>query len=134
MLIFRLKGDEEIVGAFDLIYKGKEIGQSTQNTYSTMLGCKPNRIENMKKLARSCAYRLSKEHLEKETALLKAQNKNEGNKFNFKKRTQVNVVEKPVSMNTVTVGVKKKVDDVNTDYIRYVQERERGKQEEREEK
>ena len=79
----------------------------------------------MKKLARACAYRLSKEHLEKEAAQLKAQNKNEGNKFNFKKRTQVNNVEK-VSMNTV--GVKKKVDDVNTDYIRYVQEREKGKQ------
>ena len=90
-----------------------------------MLGCKPNRIENMKKLARACAYRLSKEHLEKEAALLKAQNKNEGNKFNFKKRTQANIVERPISMNTV--GVKKKVDDVNTDYIKYVQEREKGR-------
>ena len=90
----------------------------------------------MKKLARACAYRLSKEHLEKEAALLKAQNKNEGNKFNFKKRTPVNNVEKPVSTNTMnTMGIKKKVDDVNTDYIRYVQEREKGKQgEEREDK
>ena len=48
----------------------------------------------------------------------------------------MNNVEKPVSTNTMnTVGIKKKVDDVNTDYIRYVQEREKGKQgEEREDK
>jgi len=34
--------------------------------YTTMLGCRLNRMENMRKLARSCAYRLSKEYLEKE--------------------------------------------------------------------
>lgn len=36
-----------------------------------MLGCRTNRLENMRKLARSCAYRLSKEYLENEANKLK---------------------------------------------------------------
>lgn len=48
------------MGGFDLIYKGKEVSLPNTSVYSSMLGCKTNRIENMKKLARSCAYRLSK--------------------------------------------------------------------------
>jgi hypothetical protein len=59
-----LKGDEEVIGGFDLIYKDKPVTLPEASIYTTMLGCKPNRLENMRKLARSCAYRLSKEFLE----------------------------------------------------------------------
>lgn len=63
------------MGGFDLIYKGKEVNLPPPSIYSSMLGCKANRIENMKKLARNCAYRLSKEFLEKQNAQMKAQQK-----------------------------------------------------------
>ena len=55
-----LKGDEEVIGGFDLIHKGKEVTLPEASQYTSMLGCKLNRMENMRKLARSCAYRLSK--------------------------------------------------------------------------
>lgn len=55
-----LKGDEEVIGGFDLIYKNKTVTLPESSMYTTMLGCKLNRMENMRKLARSCAYRLSK--------------------------------------------------------------------------
>lgn len=42
--IYRLKGDEEVVGGFDLIYKNKEVNLPDPSVYSTMLGCKTNRI------------------------------------------------------------------------------------------
>ena len=38
-----LKGDEEVVGGFDLIHKGKDINSTTTSIYSTMLGCKRSR-------------------------------------------------------------------------------------------
>jgi hypothetical protein len=66
-----LKGDEEVVGGFDLIYKDKPVTLPESSMYTSMLGCKLNRLENMRKLARSCAYRLSKEFLEKEAARVK---------------------------------------------------------------
>lgn len=88
-----------------------------------MLGCKANRIQNMKKLARASAYRLSKEHMEKQAALLKAQNKNEGNKFNFKRKTQVSGSDKQQPQSTNYIVGRKKVDDVNTEYIKYVEQR-----------
>jgi hypothetical protein len=55
-----LKGDEEVVGGFDLIYRGKEISIGSATSYTTMLGCKNNRVENLKKLARATAFRLAK--------------------------------------------------------------------------
>jgi hypothetical protein len=55
-----LKGDEEVIGGFDLIYKNKEIGVGSSTSYTTMLGCKNNRIDNLKKLARATAFRLAK--------------------------------------------------------------------------
>ena len=55
-----VKGDEEVIGGFDLIHKGKEVTLPEASQYTSMLGCKLNRMENMRKLARSCAYRLSK--------------------------------------------------------------------------
>lgn len=55
-----LKGDEQVIGGFDLIYKNKEITLPEASIYTSMLGCRVNRLENMRKLARSCAYRLSK--------------------------------------------------------------------------
>jgi hypothetical protein len=86
-----LKGDEEVVGGFDLVFKKEDIAQ-TPSTYTTRLGCKCNRIENLKKLARACAMRLSKESLEKEAMLQKTQTKNTANpptRFNLKKPKSV---------------------------------------------
>ncbi len=42
-LIFRLKGDEEVIGGYDLIYKAKDIVPSTTSMYTTMLGAKNSR-------------------------------------------------------------------------------------------
>lgn len=50
-----------MVGGFDLIYKGKEINIGSATSYTTMLGCKNNRVDNLKKLARATAFRLAKE-------------------------------------------------------------------------
>ena len=58
-MTFRLKGDEELIGGYDLIYKGKEVTIGSTSMYTTMLGCKNNREENIKKLARPTAYRLA---------------------------------------------------------------------------
>lgn len=60
-----MKGDEEVVGGFDLIYKNKEINVGSTTSYTTMLGCKTNRVDNLKKLARATAFRLAKEYQEK---------------------------------------------------------------------
>ena len=62
-LIYRLKSDEEVIGGFDLIFKNKEVSLPEASIYTTMLGCRSNRLDNMRKLARSCAYRLSKEYM-----------------------------------------------------------------------
>ena len=51
-----------MIGGFDVIYKGKEIGIGSATSYTTMLGCKNNRIENIKKLARTTSFRLAKEY------------------------------------------------------------------------
>ena len=59
----RLKGDEETVGGFDLIYKNQDINSNINSTYTSMLGCKNNREDNLKKLARSTAFRLAKEYI-----------------------------------------------------------------------
>jgi len=56
-----LKGDEEVIGGFDLIYKNKEVSIGSATSYTTMLGCKNNRIDNLKKLASATAFRLAKE-------------------------------------------------------------------------
>lgn len=64
-----MKGDEEVIGGFDLIYKNKEIGIGSATSYTSMLGCKNNRIDNLKKLARATAFRLAKEFQEKNKAV-----------------------------------------------------------------
>jgi tubulin polyglutamylase TTLL9 len=56
-----LKGDEEVVGGFDLIYRGKEVAVGPATAYTSMLGCRNNREDNLKKLARATAYRLANE-------------------------------------------------------------------------
>jgi len=63
-----LKGDEEVIGGYDLIYRGKEVGLGAATSYTTMLGCKNNRVDNLKKLARATAFRLAKEYQEKNKA------------------------------------------------------------------
>lgn len=60
MIIFRLKGDEEVIGGFDLIYKNQEVISNSSSIYTSMLGCKNNREDNLKKLARATAFRLAK--------------------------------------------------------------------------
>lgn len=70
-----MKGDEEVVGGFDLIYKNKEIGIGTTTSYTTMLGCKNNRIDNIKKLARATAFRLAKEYQEKNKVVAESNKK-----------------------------------------------------------
>ena len=53
-----------MIGGFDLIYKNKEINIGSATSYTTMLGCKTNRVDNLKKLARATAFRLAKEFQE----------------------------------------------------------------------
>jgi tubulin polyglutamylase TTLL9 len=54
-----LTGEEEQVGGFDLIYKGKPVKiLFGKNNYS-MLGCLNNRQQQMKKLAKAVALRFS---------------------------------------------------------------------------
>lgn len=69
MYLFSLKGDEQLVGGYDLIYKGKEVTIGTTSMYTSMLGCKTNREENIKKLARPTAFRLANEFIEKSKAV-----------------------------------------------------------------
>lgn len=76
----------------------------------------------MKKLARNCAYRLSKEFMEKEQAKQKAQNKTpQGNKFNLKKPKSIS---NPNQGGGVVGGsIKKKIDNVNQDFIKIIEDR-----------
>ena len=46
-----------------MIYKGKEISVASECMYTSMLGGKNNRVENIKKLARTTAYRLANEFI-----------------------------------------------------------------------
>lgn len=57
------------MGGFDLIYRNKEIGIGSPTSYTSMLGCKNNRADNLKKLARTTAFRLAKEYQEKNKAV-----------------------------------------------------------------
>lgn len=84
---FSLKGDEEVIGGFDLIYKNKEISIGSATSYTTMLGCKNNRVDNLKKLARATAFRLAKEFQEKNRVV--DSNKKIENKFTIKTSTKI---------------------------------------------
>ncbi len=57
-----------MVGGYDLIYRNKEITVASECMYTSMLGAKNNRIDNVKKLARTTAYRLANEFMEKSKA------------------------------------------------------------------
>lgn len=46
-----------------MIYKGKEISVASECMYTSMLGAKNNRVDNIKKLARTTAYRLANEFI-----------------------------------------------------------------------
>jgi hypothetical protein len=65
--------------------------------YTSMLGAKNNRIENVKKLARTTAYRLANEFIEKTKAAEKSSKKIE-NKFKIKQtgNTKVEKAKVPV--------------------------------------
>lgn len=56
--------------------------------YTSMLGAKNNRVDNIKKLARSTAYRLANEFIEKSKATEKSSKKIE-NKFTIKQTTKI---------------------------------------------
>jgi len=64
-----------------------------------MLGCKNNRVDNLKKLARTTAFRLAKEFLEKKTKE-QSSNKRITNKFNIKPTYKV---ERPRVSNKIPV-------------------------------
>jgi len=49
------------VGGFDLIYKGNPIKLPSNSTYSSLLGCYNNRLQQLKKLAKNTAIRLATE-------------------------------------------------------------------------
>lgn len=55
-----LTGNEEQVGGFDLIYKNNPIKLPANSMYQTYLGCHNSRQQNLKRLARQVAQRLSK--------------------------------------------------------------------------
>lgn len=87
------------MGGFDLIYRGKEIGIGSATSYTTMLGCKNNRIENIKKLARATAFRLAKEYQEKNKAV--DSTKKIENKFTIKTSTKIDRSKQPQKTNTI---------------------------------
>ena len=66
----------------------------------------------MKKLARTCAFRLSKQYQEKKAAELKAQQKktSDPNRFNMRRSRPSQIP----NTNTIPPQGKKKVDNVNT--------------------
>ena len=70
-----------------MIYKAKEIGIGSATSYTTMLGCKNNRIDNIKKLARATAFRLAKQFQEKNKVV--ESNKKIENKFTIKTSTKI---------------------------------------------
>jgi tubulin polyglutamylase TTLL9 len=55
-----LEGQEQQVGGFDLIYSGKPVQQPPSSAFLSLLGCKNNRVKNLKKLAVSTAMRFNK--------------------------------------------------------------------------
>lgn len=87
------------MGGFDLIYKGKEIGIGNATSYTTMLGCKNNRIENIKKLARATAFRLAKEYQEKNKVV--ESTKKIENKFTIKTSTKIDKSKVPQKTTTI---------------------------------
>ena len=58
----RLKGDEEQIGGYDLIYKGGPIRPDPKATFTSYLGCFNNRVTQLKKLAKCTAARLSQHY------------------------------------------------------------------------
>lgn len=120
-----------MVGGFDLIYKGKDVTLPEASIYTSMLGCRVNRLENMRKLARSCAYRLSKEFLEAEAARLKQETKKKEevvNKFNLKTtKPRSNLYNPPASSNPPSSNNPKKKSEASSEFNRYISEREERK-------
>lgn len=68
--------------------------------------------------------RLTKEQMEREAAAVKTQAKTpqQNNKFNLKKPKSIS----NSSMTNNNTNVRKKVDNLNTDYIKYIEDRKTG--------
>lgn len=64
-----------------------------------MLGCKNNRIENIKKLARATAFRLAKEYQEKNKVV--ESSKKIENKFTIKTSTKIDKQKVPQKTTTI---------------------------------
>lgn len=64
-----------------------------------MLGCKNNRIENIKKLARATAFRLAKEYQEKNKVV--ESTKKIENKFTIKTSTKIDKSKGPQKTTTI---------------------------------
>lgn len=61
MNIFRLTGEEEQVGGFDIIYRNnKRIKYMSKNV--SLLGCLNDRDQKMRKMAKAAALRLAEKH------------------------------------------------------------------------
>lgn len=119
-----------MVGGFDLIYKGKDVTLPEASIYTSMLGCRVNRLENMRKLARSCAYRLSKEFLEAEAARLRQETKKKEevvNKFNLKTTKPRSNLYNPPASNPPSSNNPKKKSEASSEFNRYISEREERK-------
>lgn len=58
---FRLSGQEEQIGGFDLIYKGGPVKPPTNGSYQSFLGAFNNRNQQLKKMAKNIALRLNQE-------------------------------------------------------------------------
>jgi hypothetical protein len=58
LIYFRLTGEEEQIGGFDIIYnKAKSVKQGSKNF--SFLGCLNNRHQQMRKMAKTVALRLA---------------------------------------------------------------------------
>ena len=55
-----LTGDEEQIGGFDLIYKGKTSSQPQFSNTKSMLGCFNDRLLNLRKLAMNTMIKLTR--------------------------------------------------------------------------
>lgn len=95
-----------MIGGFDLIYKNKEINIGSATSYTTMLGCKNNRVDNLKKLARATAFRLAKEYQEKNKVV--DSTKKIENKFTIKTNTKIPAQSKIPQKTTVIDSRKSK--------------------------
>ena len=65
ILNFRLTGNEDKIGGFDLICRGHPIKFNENLTFGTYLGCYNKREKQLKSLSKNIASKLNQIHLHK---------------------------------------------------------------------